>query len=140
MFTLHSVIALPVITCHVVHNYTTRCPTVAQVLQALQDASIDAGKAVHVIRPANLGQLSLCDAANQDLVDLSAVESAVQEGYYLTPRCAGVGQFIVELGVASSDRPRFVDNGLGCSFLFDLFATQPTHWLVKRLDELLGDK
>ena len=121
----------------------TRCPTVAQVLTALHDASIvaDAEKAaVRVIRPANLGQVHLRDAADQQLVNLSAVESAVQEGYFLMRRCAGVPQFIVELSDdGSSDAPpRFVDNGLGSSFLFDLFVTQPSHWLVQRLDEFLG--
>lgn len=115
------------------------------MLTALQDAYIvaDAEKApvrVRVIRPANLGQVHLRDAADQQLVDLSAVESAVQEGYYLMRHCAGVPQFIVELSDdGSSDAPpQFVDNGLGSSFLFDLFSTQPFHWLVQRLDAILG--
>ena len=118
----------------------------AQVLTALQEASIvaDAEQAavrVRVIRPANLGQTHLCEAANKQLVDLSALESAVQEGYFLMRRCAGVPQFIVELNDGGScDAPLFVDNGLGSSFLFDLFAADPSHWLVQRLDNILGQE
>ena len=112
------------------------------MLTALQEASIgeQAPVRVRVIRPANLGQVDLRDAADKQLVDLSAVESAVQEGHFLMRRCAGVPQFIVELSDdGSSDvPPRFVDNGLGSSFLFKLFVTQPSHWLVQRLDEFLG--
>ncbi len=113
----------------------------AQVLTALQEASIgeQAPVRVRVIRPANLGQAHLYEAAHQHLVDLTAVESSVQEGYFLVRRCAGVPQFIVELSDGGScDAPRFVDNGLGSSFLFDLFATEPSHWLVQRLDAILG--
>ncbi len=138
-----------------------RHPTETQIVEALQHARVNSASCNkqafvfgaegvgHVVRPANLGDTELLAAANEQRIDLSALEEAVVlEGYFLPRRCAGVPQYVVELSADinnsakdehDEDDDDFAKANRGTSFLFELFLADPSHWLVQQVDNILHD-
>jgi hypothetical protein len=97
------------------------------------------------VRPANLAEAQLVEAADAQHIDVQGIQDAVDQGWCLPRRCAGVPQFVVEVvarpaGLDAGARVVFKDKThRGASFLFEFFLKMPQHWLVQKVDALLGD-